>query len=567
MLLAAFALAAAAQPVITGINKTNLPRSGRVAIVGSGFGLSGDVVIGGRSAWTSTWTDTRIVAYVPEAAGLGTAALHVAAQGQQSNTVSLTVSARQSSGRIRWSFEADGDNLRWRPALAPDGTIYLHTNNTTDGLVYALSPNGALRWIQKVNWNPYVPPSAGPDGAVYVGSIGTIYRISPAGGIDWQYNPPNGINIEVSPTIGPDGLLYGAFEVSGAFAIEPLTGEVVWSNPGDPMMTDKSGEATEMKFGPAGPNQPVDQLYLSMDGGAGFYGFSLDGEQLFTAGLDNITGTAEAAIGSDGKIYGPRFIGLWVAAIDPSDGSTLWQYDPGWATGTRNVEIGPDDTLYFTGSSAYLEAFNPHAERSLWRNNAVLGLGRPSVTPDGSTLVVSGANNGQPGFVKAYATRNGRELWSLDLPFQASPSLRVLGTHHPRITPDSATAYVSTVTLAEWPLNQDPHSSLYAINIDGSPDAPVDSDGDGAVDEVDNCTFVPNGQQTDTDADGYGNACDADFNNDLMVNGLDVGPFISQFGTAGPDADFNGDGLVNGLDIGPFVDMYGQPPGPSGQAP
>ena len=49
--------------------------------------------------------------------------------------------------------------------------------------------------------------------------------------------------------------------------------------------------------------------------------------------------------------------------------------------------------------------------------------------------------------------------------------------------------------------------------------------------------------------------------------GLDVGPFVEQFGTSGPDADLNGDGVVNGLDVGPFVDMFGQAPGPSGQAP
>jgi len=70
--------------------------------------------------------------------------------------------------------------------------------------------------------------------------------------IDWQYNPPDGLSIVASPTIGPDGLLYGAFEISGAFAIEPLTGQLVWSNPGQPMMNDKSGEAVEAKFGPDG---------------------------------------------------------------------------------------------------------------------------------------------------------------------------------------------------------------------------------------------------------------------------------------------------------------------------
>jgi hypothetical protein len=107
-------------------------------------------------------------------------------------------------------------------------------------------------------------------------------------------------------------------------------------------------------------------------------------------------------------------------------------------------------------------------------------------------------------------------------------------------------------------------------------DETPDLDADGVLDEFDNCTVVPNGPtipdaggniQLDSNGDNYGNLCDADLNNDGVVNGLDVGPFVSQFGTAGPDADFNGDGIVNGLDVGPFVNSFGQSPGPSGLAP
>ena len=71
LLMLGFASAAAAQPVITDVNKTEAPRSGRVAIEGLGFESGGQVVIAGLSAWVTTWTDTRIVAYVPEAAALG----------------------------------------------------------------------------------------------------------------------------------------------------------------------------------------------------------------------------------------------------------------------------------------------------------------------------------------------------------------------------------------------------------------------------------------------------------------------------------------------------------------
>jgi hypothetical protein len=100
-----------------------------------------------------------------------------------------------------------------------------------------------------------------------------------------------------------------------------------------------------------------------------------------------------------------------------------------------------------------------------------------------------------------------------------------------------------------------------------------DADSDGLDNLFDNCTNAANfpdaggNFQLDSNGDGYGNACDADLNNDGIANGLDVGLFLAEFGTAGPDADFNGDGIVNGLDVGTFVNGFGKAPGPSAQAP
>ena len=47
---------------------------------------------------------------------------------------------------------------------------------------------------------------------------------------------------------------------------------------------------------------------------------------------------------------------------------------------------------------------------------------------------------------------------------------------------------------------------------------PPDEDDDGIPDAEDNCTEVPNADQRDTNLDGYGNLCDADLNNDDIVN-------------------------------------------------
>jgi hypothetical protein len=97
----------------------------------------------------------------------------------------------------------------------------------------------------------------------------------------------------------------------------------------------------------------------------------------------------------------------------------------------------------------------------------------------------------------------------------------------------------------------------------------VDSDGDGVINSADNCINAANADQRDTNGDGYGNLCDADLDNNGVVNTLDLGKLKADFGKtgAGLDADLDGNGVVNTLDLGKFKALFGKVPGPSGVAP
>jgi hypothetical protein len=98
-----------------------------------------------------------------------------------------------------------------------------------------------------------------------------------------------------------------------------------------------------------------------------------------------------------------------------------------------------------------------------------------------------------------------------------------------------------------------------------------DSDSDGTIDAQDFCSTnatAPSPCGLDADNDGYGNACDGDFNNDGVVNFVDITPFQTDF-QAGTDSgigtDMNCDGVVNFVDITPFSAQFQQgTPGPSG---
>ena len=91
-----------------------------------------------------------------------------------------------------------------------------------------------------------------------------------------------------------------------------------------------------------------------------------------------------------------------------------------------------------------------------------------------------------------------------------------------------------------------------------------DADSDGIPDSSDNCILVANADQRDTDGDGYGNICDPDFNNDLVVDLNDYNVLFAVFGsTTDPDQDLDGNGIVNMGDYKILKSYYGLAPGPS----
>jgi hypothetical protein len=95
-----------------------------------------------------------------------------------------------------------------------------------------------------------------------------------------------------------------------------------------------------------------------------------------------------------------------------------------------------------------------------------------------------------------------------------------------------------------------------------------DSDGDTIFDSVDNCPLVMNADQLDTDADGVGDACDPDLfdtDGDGVLDGVDNCPAVANPDQADADADGTGDlcdpdladadadGVVDALDNCPAV--------------
>jgi hypothetical protein len=104
----------------------------------------------------------------------------------------------------------------------------------------------------------------------------------------------------------------------------------------------------------------------------------------------------------------------------------------------------------------------------------------------------------------------------------------------------------------------------------------VDSDSDLVPDAYDNCTNIANGpndsdNQSDTNVDGYGNACDPDYDNNGATTTTDFTVFLDAFTGASPnaDTDHDGNGATTTTDFTTFLNFFqngNAGAGPSGLA-
>lgn len=132
-----------------------------------------------------------------------------------------------ATGEILWRFETGGE-VRSRPVISADGrTIYF---GSADGALYALTPEGKLRWRFDADSALYGSPVLFDGRVVFGTAAGEVISLDgDTGKVIWRSEAPE-YAIERAPCVGADGVYVGAWD-RNAYALELSDGTVRWRAP------------------------------------------------------------------------------------------------------------------------------------------------------------------------------------------------------------------------------------------------------------------------------------------------------------------------------------------------
>ena len=106
-------------------------------------------------------------------------------------------------GTLKWKYPTGGNIYSSSPAVSSSGTIYI---GSFDGHLYAINRNGTLKWKYWIGGRIYSSPTIDVGEIIYIGAIDYLYAINPDGTLKWRYKTIE--NIYSSPAIGTDGIIY-----------------------------------------------------------------------------------------------------------------------------------------------------------------------------------------------------------------------------------------------------------------------------------------------------------------------------------------------------------------------
>jgi outer membrane protein assembly factor BamB len=292
-------------------------------------------------------------------------------------------------------------------AVADDGTIYFGS-----GEVYALYPNGTLKWIYETGDPIYSVPALSADGTIYITSCDHfLYTLRPDGTLKWRFDTHE--IISSSPVIATDGTIYIGHSQGRVFAVSP-NGTELWHYD---LTNDIYGSPALGSDGTIYIGCWDDRLYALNPNGTLQWWFPTG---------NHVKGVPSVA--PDGTIYFGSWDG-YLYALYPN-GTMRWRCRVGSGTETTPA-IAADGTIYVGGDDLYAVypngtmrwVFSLGADRHIFTSC-------PAVAAEGTIYVGVDIGNGEAGEILA-VNPNGTERWRKiisDEKADSSPAIAADGT-------------------------------------------------------------------------------------------------------------------------------------------
>jgi uncharacterized repeat protein (TIGR02543 family) len=252
------------------------------------------------------------------------------------------------NGTLKWKYQTGfwlyaGDCSS--PALAPDGTVYVGSNNT---YLYAISPKGTLTWRFATDYGIGSSPTVASDGTIYLElSDNYLCALSASGTLKWKAGTGSGIGsgTRSSPAIASDGTIYVGSDDNYLYAINP-NGAFKWKT-----ATGKSFDSGTKSSPAIAANGTV---YVGSSDNC-LYAINPDGTIRWKAATGNPI-ESSPAISSDGTVY----VGSEDGCLYALGGATPISYylatvsspqDAGW------IVRSPAGPSYLAGSVVSVTAY------------------------------------------------------------------------------------------------------------------------------------------------------------------------------------------------------------------
>ncbi len=290
------------------------------------------------------------------------------------------------NGTLKWKYLTNGHGEN-TPAIGSDGTLYFSTSFAYPSYLYAVKPDGTTKWTYPLEMDTYKSSvTIGIDGTIYFGVGDGLIALNPNGTLRWKYSTTD--DVYSAPAIGDDGTIYFGCWNTYFYALNP-NGTLNWQ------FKTGYGIGVSPCIGDDGTI-----FFVSTDG----YLYALFPSNGTMKWNTNVNAGTSPTIGRDGTIYAG-----WNAlyAVNPLNGSVKWAYPAGYIEGGTPC-TSSDGTIFFGTSGGDFIALHPNGTL-LWQIRIGACQSAPAIGEDG-TVYVGSMGSEDKGYLNAIGSGEPKKI-------------------------------------------------------------------------------------------------------------------------------------------------------------